>query len=100
METIERETHGAILGGGNFKDGVIYKGNLDEYMKFVEDINIEIEGETYTTDQVRIPHGDGEMFTIYSDEDENGKTIWVDTKDEYGEDGELLDTIYYFGVFE
>jgi len=32
--------------------------------------------------------------------DAKGKTIWVDTENEYSEDGELLDTMYYFGVFE
>jgi len=100
METIERENHGAVLGGGDFRDGVIYKGDLGEYMEFVEDINLEIEGDTYTTDRVKIAHGDGEMFTIYSDMDAKGKTIWVDTENEYSEDGELLDTMYYFGVFE
>jgi len=100
MKTIKRETHGAILGGGVFKDGVIYKGDFDEYKQFVEDVALEIEGHTYETDVIEIPHGDGEMFTIYSEEDKNSKTIWVDTEDEYSEDGELLNTIYYFGVFE
>ena len=99
MEKMERKNHGAILIGGDFRDEIIYKGDLDEYMKFVEDINLEIVGETYTTDIKAIPHGDGEIYTIYSDEDE-GKTIWVNTENEYSEDGELVDTIYYFGVFE
>lgn len=91
METIERKSHGAILGS-TFKDGVIYKGSIEEFQEWLEDLSLSLDGDIYFTAERTIPHGSGKAFEIYNDLDEK---IYVWCESEY--DGESEEDIYYFG---
>ena len=96
METINRETHGAVIGGV-FKDKVIYKGNVEDYLKWLNDLECELEGEVYYSEARDIPHGEGKNYTIYNEENEK---IYFWLYEEYEEYEGSLETVYYFGRYE
>jgi len=99
METIKRAKNGNIIGGGIFKDGVIYKGNYEEFQNFIENIEEDMEGMTHHSEDREIPFGDGKLFDIYNEcgeceeFEEEQITIWYDTDIKDGE------VIYCFGSF-
>lgn len=97
METIKRESNGSVLGGV-FKDGVVYKGDVEEYRAWVEDLELSLIGDTYKSEERQIPHGNGVNYTIYGDDET--LFIWEDKEYIYGDNGEILEELYIFGLYE
>jgi len=93
MQTIERKLHNEMLWG-NFENGVIYKGDYDEYQNWLQVFHENLQGETFESREEPVAIGDGFIFEVYGDNDNETVAIWYDTIVEGGED------LYYFGSFE
>ena len=92
MKTIAKENFkvGAILSDSTLE--CLFKGDIDDYQEWIEELREGIEGETSIGYERKIPHGDGSNYTIYG-ENENIYIYVRETMDESGEPA------LYFGKY-
>ena len=92
MKTIAKENFkvGAILSDSTLE--CLFKGNIEDYQEWIEELRESLEGETSLSYERKIPHGDGSNYTIYG----KNEDIYIYVKETMDVSG---DVVLYFGKY-